>query len=231
MPVTVKYKLTLSRDEAITGIKQVITVNGKHLEVTIPAGVKSGSSMKLSGALQINDSYYGDVLIQIKVKGHHHAGVIAGVIAAVAIACFFIRVGLLPTEDTSGHIYKNGAIECGADGEPIELINNPDATDPTYAGLVVFIKEDSTDKHLYSYDYVCSDFAEAVHNNAEAAGIRAAWVAIDLEGEVEGHACNAFETTDRGLVYIDCTGEGPLNHYRIVSIRNTCRNGKNLRPD
>jgi len=120
-------------------------------------------------------------------------------------------------EDTSGHIYTNGAIECGGDGEPIVLVNNPDATNPTYAELVAFIKEDSTDEHRYATSvdvyigsaevpYVCSDFAEAVHNNAEAAGIKAAWVGIGLEGEDEGHACNAFETTDRGLVYIDCTG-------------------------
>ena len=125
-------------------------------------------------------------------------------------------------EDTSGHIYTNGAIECGGDGEPIVLVNNPDATNPTYAELVAFIKEDSTDEHRYATSvdvyigsaevpYVCSDFAEAVHNNAEAAGIKAAWVGIGLEGEDEGHACNAFETTDRGLVYIDCTGGGFLS--------------------
>jgi hypothetical protein len=214
MPVTVKYTLTLSRDEATTGTKKVITIYGRPLEVTVPAGVKSDSLMKLSGALQITDNYYGDVLIRIKVKGRHRAGVIGGVIAAVAIACFFITINLLPAEDTSGHVYSNGAIECGADGEPIELVNNPDAADPTYEELVVFIKEDPTDKHLYSYNYVCSDFAETVHNNAEAAGIRAAWVAIDLVGRDEGHACNAFETTDKGLVYIDCTGEGPGSNIR-----------------
>ena len=54
---------------------------------------------------------------------------------------------------------------------------------------------------------MCSDFAEDVHNNAKAAGIKAAWVSIAFEGNDEGHACNAFETTDRGLVYIDCTGD------------------------
>lgn len=35
-----------------------------------------------------------------------------------------------------------------------------------------------------------------------------------------GHACNAFETTDRGLVYIDCTAaaRGPIHQDRIVDI-------------
>lgn len=52
---------------------------------------------------------------------------------------------------------------------------------------------------------MCSDFAEDFHNNAEAAGIRAGWAGIRFQGTEEGHAINAFETTDKGLVYIDCT--------------------------
>jgi len=111
------------------------------------------------------------------------------------------------------YVYENGAIEVGGDGEPIELINNPDATNPTYAELLAFIKRDRTDEYSYIFGppkiaYVCSDFAEDVHNNAEAAGIKAAWVGIDIDGKTEGHALNAFQTTDIGLVYIDCTGKG-----------------------
>jgi hypothetical protein len=87
-----------------------------------------------------------------------------------------------------------------------------------------FIMCDETDTYEYlevSYSpefkraYTCADFAEDVHNNAEAAGIRAAWVAIELEGQGEGHVCNAFETTDRGLIYIDCTG-GVRDAVRIT---------------
>jgi hypothetical protein len=120
------------------------------------------------------------------------------------------------------YIYENGAVYVGGDGEPIELINNLNVTNPTFAELIAFVKEDPTDEHYYATDvdvyvgaaevpYVCSDFAEDVHNNAEAAGIRTAWVSIDFEGDDEGHALNAFETTDRGLVYIDCTGQGLLS--------------------
>jgi hypothetical protein len=63
---------------------------------------------------------------------------------------------------------------------------------------------------------VCSDFAERLHNDAEAAGIRSAFVALDMEGYSDpshlgipsnaGHACDAFQTTDRGLIYVDATG-------------------------
>ncbi len=107
---------------------------------------------------------------------------------------------------------ENGELECGGDGKAIILDNNPDATNPTYDELAAFIKEDPTDRKEYvengSGAYVCADFAEEVHNNAEAAGIRAGWVGITFEGTDNGHAINIFETTDRGTVYIDCTNGG-----------------------
>jgi hypothetical protein len=110
------------------------------------------------------------------------------------------------------YLYEDGKVLVGGDGEPIILIDNPDAIDPTYAELVAFIQQDTTDAKDYlehpRIGYVCADFAEDVHNNAEAAGIRAASVSIDFEGDEMGHACNAFDTIDKGLVYIDCTGQG-----------------------
>jgi hypothetical protein len=96
-------------------------------------------------------------------------------------------------------------------GEPtnqkIKLINNNNAKDPTYAKLVAFIKADPTDKKLYSSQYMCDMFAQDVHNNAEKAGIKAAWVALVLVNPDDEQFCTAFHTTDKGLVYIDCTGE------------------------
>ncbi len=95
----------------------------------------------------------------------------------------------------------------GADGEYIELRNNPDAADPSWEALKLFLEQDTTDQLRYDEaTFVCVDFAEMLHNNAEAAGIRAALVTLDFEGQATGHAINAFNTTDRGLVYIDDTG-------------------------
>jgi hypothetical protein len=36
--------------------------------------------------------------------------------------------------------------------------------------------------------------------------------------------CNVFETVDRGIIYVDCTGteDGSLNNDRIVSIAQNC---------
>lgn len=62
---------------------------------------------------------------------------------------------------------------------------------------------------------VCADFAEVLHNNAELFGIKAAWVAVDFEEEGPGHALNAFRTTDRSLVFIDCTGQSFEDAWKI----------------
>ena len=100
-----------------------------------------------------------------------------------------------------------GGYESGADGHLIKLINNPQANDPTWQELKNFLEQDETDTYLYSTStFVCADFAEMLHNNAEAAGIRAAFVAIGFVNQDTGHALNAFNTSDVGLVYIDDTG-------------------------
>jgi len=93
----------------------------------------------------------------------------------------------------------------GADGSRIILHNNMSAKDPSYEELKTFLKADLTDSIPYNDSFACSDCAEVVHNNAEAAGIRAAFVSVDFYERDKGHACNAFNTTDRGLVFVDCT--------------------------
>jgi hypothetical protein len=91
-------------------------------------------------------------------------------------------------------------------GESARLINNSEASPPTWQELLVFLEADVTDQKPYNVDsFACVAFAEELHNNAEAAGIEAAFVGVQFEGREIGHALNAFNTTDRGLVFIDCT--------------------------
>lgn len=52
---------------------------------------------------------------------------------------------------------------------------------------------------------VCADYAQAIYNDAEAAGIKTAFVAVRFADGSVAHAFNFFETTDRGSVFIDCT--------------------------
>ena len=96
-----------------------------------------------------------------------------------------------------------------ADSEPMILINYRDSTNPTYQELRAFIEKDRTDGYTYSeYSYVCGDFAEQVHNNAEARGVKAGVAFVSFKNNVVGHALNVFDTKDHGRIYIDCTGQG-----------------------
>ncbi|MCX7912729.1 MAG: hypothetical protein N2506_07225 [Dehalococcoidales bacterium] len=96
----------------------------------------------------------------------------------------------------------------------LDLENNGTATNPSWDELLAFLKADKTDLRPYITGvYMCGNYACDVHNNAEAHGIRAAFVAIHFYNN-EPHAINAFKTTDRGLVYIDCTGS-TYNLYNV----------------
>ena len=97
----------------------------------------------------------------------------------------------------------------------VALIDNPTATNPTWSQLETFLSQDQTEKHTYIENvYDCSQFSRDVHNNAEAAGIRAAEVQVWFRNEITGHALNAFLTTDYGLVYVSCT-EAPDTIARV----------------
>ena len=120
-------------------------------------------------------------------------------------------------------IYEDGVetYYVGGDGHEIYLQNNPNATNPTYDELIIFLKNDKTDLIQYTDNFVCADFAERVHNNAEESGIRAAWVSLDFDNDNEGHALNAFHTVDNGLVFTDSTGSvesTPCGYDRKIGI-------------
>lgn len=78
----------------------------------------------------------------------------------------------------------------------VELYN------PTHKEMREFLARDETDScSRITGEFVCSDFAAQLNNNAEANGIRAAYVRI--RAKEWGHAVVAFETVDRGLIFIE----------------------------
>lgn len=94
-------------------------------------------------------------------------------------------------------------------GRTPNLVDNANAHDPSWAELKSFLERDPTDQEIYNaLTHACGVFAEELQNNAEAKGIRAAYVDIGFAGQSDHHAINAFRTTDYGLVYIDDTGPG-----------------------
>ena len=63
------YEIVLTKTQAGKGIEKELVRNGKRLKVKIPAGVKSGSRIRLTNALLAADEQPGDILIIIEVKG------------------------------------------------------------------------------------------------------------------------------------------------------------------
>jgi hypothetical protein len=116
-------------------------------------------------------------------------------------------------------LYQNTGIDVYSGVQPgviknelmseVVLRNNTAAHNPTWDELMLFLEQDATDSRIYG-TLLCGGFAELVHNNAEEVGIASAFVAISFEQGI-GHAINAFNTTDRGLVFIDCTGESEID--------------------
>ena len=75
--------------------------------------------------------------------------------------------------------------------------------DPSYQEMQDFLQQDETSEQEYlKNEYICVDFAANVKANAAEEGIRCAYVVIEYLGTT-GHAIVAFDTIDRGLVYIE----------------------------
>lgn len=97
------------------------------------------------------------------------------------------------------------------DSDYVGLVNDADAVNPTFNQLMSFLEQDDTDTYYYREAIlsgrICGWFAERVHNNAEQAGIKAAFVSVNFIDQWDGHALNVLNTVDMGLVFVDCTGE------------------------
>src|SRR5574343_453630 len=125
----------------------------------------------------------------------------------------------LPSPIINIGTYLSGYKMVDGESRDIVLIGNPNATNPTYDELITFLLNDNTHEQVYSYpSFVCSNFAEMLYFHAEKAGINAGYVNLELNSYISSytsgcgysaggfHACNVFNTTDRGLIFIDDTG-------------------------
>jgi hypothetical protein len=99
--------------------------------------------------------------------------------------------------------YKSG-YEAGFKPSPEQKTSSNYALkNPTYQEMKAFLDQDATNSNTYNQDeYVCTDFAAGINNNADAAGIRCAIVDM-FYPKGYGHTIIAFETTDRGLIFIE----------------------------
>jgi hypothetical protein len=75
--------------------------------------------------------------------------------------------------------------------------------DPSYSDMLRFLEDDDTDKAEYIEDkYECIEFTTDLCNRAEEKGIRCAYVSVRFP-DGRGHAIVAFNTIDKGLIYIE----------------------------
>ena len=79
-----------------------------------------------------------------------------------------------------------------------------DNIDPEYELLVLFLSVDKTDENEYQkYWYTCINFAQDLSSNANKLGIRCKYVIIDQKDSDVNHAIVSFNTTDRGVLYVE----------------------------
>jgi hypothetical protein len=90
-----------------------------------------------------------------------------------------------------------GAEEVAVSGNRTVTVKNP-----TFQEVKDFILKDPTSRKKFVLNqYECRHFATEVDNNAEAAGLRAGFALLCFkQGQ---HAVVAFDTTDKGLIYIE----------------------------
>lgn len=103
----------------------------------------------------------------------------------------------------------------------IDLKTNPNAANPTWQELLDFLRTCQVDQIPFNPpSFSCADYAEALYNDSEAAGIRTAFVAVHFYDSSIGHSLNAYQTTDRGLVFIDATQTTTFqSEYKIVDLK------------
>jgi hypothetical protein len=150
-------------------------------------------------------------------------------VLAVIAACIIAFILLLSYVDTHTPTYTVSIPVSNAAGTAVSLVNYKNATDPTFSHLMEFLKADKTIETRYNYpNFTCADFARTLHDNAEAGGIRCGFVAIEFydaaidysvydngNGKFSppvrssdiGHGIDVFNTTDRGLVFVDASSQ------------------------
>lgn len=79
----------------------------------------------------------------------------------------------------------------------------PKLRDPAYQEVLQFVASDRTELNTYAEgSYACARFAADFKSNAVEAGYNCGYVFV-IFPDSKSHALNAFNTTDRGLVFIE----------------------------
>jgi curved DNA-binding protein len=63
-----RYEITITREQAAAGMEKDLVRRGRKLRVKIPAGVTSGTRIRLQNARQTTDGLPGDIIITVNIK-------------------------------------------------------------------------------------------------------------------------------------------------------------------
>lgn len=84
----------------------------------------------------------------------------------------------------------------------------------TWQELTTFLSDDHTNWHAYDEEtYTCVNFAMQLKANAEKANLHVWLVGVVFDPDEAGHAFVAFETSDKGVVWIE-----PQDDYAYSSV-------------
>lgn len=136
------------------------------------------------------------------------AGVVSLIISLFAI-CLVIGTGNAAARNQAIQSEVTGPVPVQTWGDDVITSQNSTPEDqevmlrnPTFKELKEFILADPTSRNSFVINqYECRHFATDLNNNADAAGIRCAFVLLCYRSGQ--HAVVAFETTDRGKIYIE----------------------------
>ncbi|MBA4385159.1 MAG: hypothetical protein C0410_10530 [Anaerolinea sp.] len=99
-----------------------------------------------------------------------------------------------------------------------DLTPTPEYQSITWKQLTQFLADDHTNWREYDLeDYNCMDYAIDLVANARYANISAKIITVQFVNQETGHAFVAFETSDRGTIFVEPQGD---NTYSNVEIGN-----------
>jgi hypothetical protein len=120
------------------------------------------------------------------------------IIAVVLCSGFFLYSAHAEYEERYTTGYSMGYVEGVKDGAG----SGYTIRDPTYEEMMAFLRADKTNEKVYDADsYNCYDYTRDMCKNAVDQGYRVGFVYLYFKESA--HALVCFNTTDRGIVYVE----------------------------
>ena len=106
------------------------------------------------------------------------------------------------------------------------LVSSVSLRSPTYLEVQQFMASDKTNSHPYIEGiYTCVNFAADFRRDALRAGYECGYVFVYFPDNTS-HALNCFNTTDKGLVFV----EPQLDRFVNVTVGKSCQAGNIISP-